>query len=32
LSLIYALIEVVPIADAQKLQSCWDTWNRWIDE
>jgi hypothetical protein len=31
LSLIYALIEVVPIADAQKLQSCWDTWNIWID-
>ena len=32
LSLIYALIEVVPIADAQKLQSCWDTWNIWIDD
>ena len=31
LSLIYALIEVVSIANAQELQSCWHSWNMWTD-
>jgi hypothetical protein len=31
LSLISALIGVVSIANAQELQSCWHSWNIWID-
>ena len=31
LSLISALIGVASISDAQELQSCWHSWNIWID-